>query len=277
MVAGIESTELQLTSDIGTEPIVCHHDSCVSTPLIVMHWKIKLIPIYPSNLETTWRCTISNVALSLKMPRIKNKSIHYEAIFTLLTLGYTLMDRANELSFTVQRKILIAIGDVSTYVGGYGDGASMKSSGLASSLGNNTIIDGGGHDHGLNSTSIGSGGATKQGGVANATSRLFKKSSNMSSKAAKNSNTIGEFTDYLNNEDLAGMDHQLTTAADLYCRAAGVFEYVVQEMIPRWNESKSAVVTPLAKDSHGSNKKSGTETSRPVDVQTSVVSAHIRY
>jgi hypothetical protein len=202
--------------------------------------------------------------------------MHYEAIFTLLTLGYTLMDRANELSFTVQRKILIAIGDVSTYVGGYGDGTSMKGSGLVSSLGNSTLSDGG-HDRGLNSTSIGSGGATKQGSVANATSRLFKKSSNTSSKAVKNSNTIGEFTDYLNNEDLAGMDHQLTTAADLYCRAAGVFEYVVQEMIPRWNESKSVVVAPVAKDSHASNKKSGSETSRPVDVQTSVVSAHIRY
>ncbi|KAG0047344.1 hypothetical protein BGZ89_000837 [Linnemannia elongata] len=241
LVAGIESTELQLTNDI----------------------------------ETTWRCTISNVALSLKMPRIKNKSIHYEAIFTLLTLGYALMDRANELSFTVQRKILIAIGDVSTYVGGYGDGTSMKGSGLTSSLGNSTLSDSGGHDHGLNSTSIGSGGATKQSGVANATSRLFKKSSNTSSKAAKNSNTIGEFTDYLNDEDLAGMDHQLTTAADLYCRAAGVFEYVVQEMIPRWNEFKPAVVISV-KDSSASNKKAGVETSRPVDVQTSVVSAHIR-
>ncbi|KAG0375495.1 hypothetical protein BGX24_009021 [Mortierella sp. AD032] len=241
LVAGIESTELLLTNDI----------------------------------ETTWRCTISNVPLSLKLPRIKHKSIHYEAIFTLLTLGYTLMDRANELSFVVQRKILVAIGDVSTYVGGYGDGTSMKGAGLASSLGNSTSNDNIGHDFGLNSTSIGSGGGTKQS-VANATSRLFKKSTNTSSKAAKNSNTIGEFTDYLNDEDLTGMDHQLTTAADLYCRAAGVFEYIVQEMIPRWNEAKPVVVILTGKEPPASNKKTGAEASRPVDVQTSVVSAHIR-
>ncbi|KAF9102011.1 hypothetical protein BGX29_005066, partial [Mortierella sp. GBA35] len=242
LVAGVESTELQLRNDI----------------------------------ETTWRCTISNVALSLKMPRIKHKSIHYEAIFTLLTLGYALMDRANELSFTVQRKILVAIGDVSTYAGGYGDGTSMKGAGVTSTLGNSTISDGGGHDLGI-STGIGSGGNTKQS-VANATSRLFKKSSNTSSKAAKNSNTIGEFTDYLNDEDLAGMDHQLTTAADLYCRAAGVFEYVAQDMIPRWNEAASGAVVNPVRDAlaPGSNKKQGAETSRPVDVQTSVVSAHIR-
>ncbi|KAF9921358.1 hypothetical protein FBU30_008633 [Linnemannia zychae] len=239
LVAGIENTELQLTSDV----------------------------------ETTWRCTISNVTLSLKVPRIKHRSIHYEAIFTLLTLGYAIMDRANELSCAVQKKILIAIGDVSTYIGGYGDGTSMKGTGLVSSLSNSTVSDSGGHDLGLNSSSIGSGGITKQ----SATSRLFKKSSNISSKIAKNSNTIGEFTDYLNDEDLAGIDQQLTTAADLYCRAAGVFEYIVQEMIPRWNETKPAINMPIIRDTPISNKKVSTgETSRPIDVQTSVVSAHIR-
>jgi hypothetical protein len=185
------------------------------------------------------------------------------------------MDRANELSLAVQRKILIAIGDVSTYVGGYGDGASMKGVGLSSSFGNSTASDSSGYDVGLNSMGIGSGGGTKQN-VANVTSRLFKKSSNTSSKAAKNTNTIGEFTDYLNDEDLTGIDHQLTTAADLYCRAAGVFEYVVQEMIPRWNEAKPVVIIPIIRDSPVSSKKTGAEASRPVDVQTSVVSAHIR-
>ena len=68
----------------------------------------------------------------------------------------------------------------------------------------------------------------------------------------------------MNDEDLAGMDQQLTTAADLYCKAAGVFEHVVQEMIPKWNEAD--------KDS----KKLTPESARPVDVQTSVVSAHVK-
>src|SRR5689334_14151865 len=77
-------------------------------------------------LETTWRCTISNLALTTKQPRVKQKSIHYEAIFTLLTLGYVLMDRANEYSNAVQKKIQIAIGDIPNYPGFHsGEGASL--------------------------------------------------------------------------------------------------------------------------------------------------------
>ncbi|KAI1317502.1 hypothetical protein EDD11_008309 [Mortierella claussenii] len=255
LVAGIENTELRLSSEVGT----------------------------------TWRCTMSNVALSSKQPRVKHKSIHYEAIFTLLTLGYVLMDRANEYSQAVQKKIQVAIGDVSTYAGGYGDGSSMAGSG---------------HHHSSSSSNSGSGSgsgasalvaSTAPSSASGAGSRLFKKSisTSLPSKSAKNSNTIGEFTDYLNDEDLVTIDHQLTTAADLYCKAAGVFEYVAQEMIPRWNESAAAAqqesggpsvagitvgksLLSSSSSSSSSSKKAMSETSRPIDVQTSVVSAHIR-
>ncbi|KAG9324002.1 hypothetical protein KVV02_007324 [Mortierella alpina] len=244
LVAGIDSAELRLTSDV----------------------------------ETTWRCTISNLALTTKQPRVKQKSIHYEAIFTLLTLGYVLMDRANESSNAVQKKIQIAIGDIPNYPGFHsGEGASLGFIGNGSS----------GSSHSKSNSSSSSnhhsvGGSSSPGSVgvsgsvsaaaAQAGSRLLKKTGISSSsamisskKSTKNpSNTVGEFTDYLNDEDLAGMDHQLTTAADLYCKAAGVFEHVVQEMIPRWNDA--------AQDS----KKMTPESSRPVDVQTSVVSAHVK-
>ncbi|KAF8959552.1 hypothetical protein BGZ46_001749 [Entomortierella lignicola] len=232
-------------------------------------------------VETTWRCTISNVALSSKQPRVKQKSIHYEAIFTILTLGYVLMNRANEYSQAVQKKILVAIGDISNYVGGYGDGSSMA----------------GNHTHHNNSNNGSSGGSVaaaalssgpgSAGSSSGGTSRLFKKSSSStSSKSSKNPNTIGEFTDYLSDEDLAGIDQQLTTAADLYCKAAGVFEYVVQDMIPKWNKYLAAATvqayeassdgnTPLKAPS-SATVKALSESSRPVDVQTSVVSAHIK-
>ncbi|KAF9113799.1 hypothetical protein BGX27_000769 [Mortierella sp. AM989] len=229
------------------------------------------------------------VALSSKQPRVKQKSIHYEAIFTILTLGYVLLDRANEYSQAVQKKILVAIGDVSNYVGGYGDGSSMSGSGP--------------HPDGTSGSSSGSSGsgfsaaavaaAALSSGPRNAgsnggggASRLFKKSSSnpTASKSARNSNTIGEFTDYLSDEDMAEIDHQLTTAADLYCKAAGVFEYVAQEMIPKWNRYLAAV-TVAQETSSGSvgtkapssaTVKALSESSRPVDVQTSVISAHIK-
>ncbi|KAF9988489.1 hypothetical protein BGZ65_002975, partial [Modicella reniformis] len=133
---------------------------------------------------------------------------------------------------------------------------------------------GGGHGIGSNGGSSGTGSGGGGGGG------LFKKST--SSKSAKNSNTIGEFTDYLNNEDLAAIDHQLTTAADLYCKAAGVFEYIAQEMIPKWNKSMAAAVVLNHESNTGSHSgtslslgktssssaaalKSLSESSRPVD------------
>ncbi|KAF9949309.1 hypothetical protein BGZ70_001831 [Mortierella alpina] len=257
LVAGIDSAELRLTSDV----------------------------------ETTWRCTISNLALTTKQPRVKQKSIHYEAIFTLLTLGYVLMDRANEHSNAVQRKIQIAIGDVPNYPGFHsGEGASLgfmgSGSGISHSKGNNSDSSSSNNNNNNNnnnsSSSNSAGGSSSQGSIGisgsvsaaaavQAGSRLLKKtaksaSSAMSSKKSSKSpsNTIGEFTDYLNDVDLTGMDHQLTTAADLYCKAAGVFEHVVQEMIPKWNDAPE------------DSKKITSESSRPVDVQTSVVSAHVK-
>lgn len=230
--------------------------------------------------ETTWRCTISNLALTTKQPRIKQKSIHYEAIFTLLTLGYVLMDRANEYSNAVQNKIQIAIGDIPNYPGFHsGEGASLGF--VSSSSGHSHSKSSHNHTNSNNSNNAGSSpGSTGLGGsvsaasaaAAQAGSRLLKKTgisssaiSSASKKSTKSpSNTIGEFTDYLNDEELAGMDHQLTTAADLYCKASGVFEYVVQEMIPKWN------------DAPNDSKKLTPESSRPIDVQTSVVSAHVK-
>ncbi|KAG0257531.1 hypothetical protein BG011_003917 [Mortierella polycephala] len=243
LVAGIESTELRLINDV----------------------------------ETTWRCTMSNIALSSKQPRVKQKSIYYEAIFTFLTLGYVFMDRANECTQAVQRKIQLAIGDESTYVGGYGDGSSLVGTGIGhtnSSSGHHGVRSGFGSSGDIGHGSGGGGGGT---GISvlkskhGAATRLFKKGlSSASSKSSKSSNMIGEFTDYLSDEDLAGIDHRLTMAADLYCRAAGVFEYVVQEMIPKWNDA--AIVAGEDKES----KKAVSEMSRPIDIQTSVVSAHIR-
>ncbi|KAG0350039.1 hypothetical protein BGZ54_004076, partial [Gamsiella multidivaricata] len=270
VVAGIENTELRLTNEV----------------------------------ETVWRCTMSSVSLSSKQPRVKHKSIHYEAIFTLLTLGYVLMDRANEYSHTVQKKILVAIGDISSYAGGYGDGSSMVGShihhsGIAGGSGSGI---GGGAGSGLGSGSGSGGGASSGGshGVGAATSRLFKKGTSSTPspfKSTKNTNTIGEFTDYLNDGDLAAIDHQLTQAADLYCKAAGVFEYVVQSIIPRWNKSLVAdfmqdttgdvgstsgtldlgkTSSSLSSVTAANAKKVLSESSRPVDVQSAVVSAHIK-
>ncbi|CAO3571370.1 unnamed protein product [Mortierella alpina] len=252
LVAGIDSAELRLTSDV----------------------------------ETTWRCTISNLALTTKQPRVKQKSIHYEAIFTLLTLGYVLMDRANEHSNAVQRKIQIAIGDVPNYPGFHsgeaaslgfiGSGSGISNSNSGSNSNNNT------NNHSSSSSSSnGAGGSSSPGSMGvsgsvsaaavQAGSRLLKKTAKSASSAISSkkstkspSNTIGEFTDYLNDTDLTGMDHQLTTAADLYCKAAGVFEHVVQELIPKWNDAPE------------DSKKITPESSRPVDVQTSVVSAHVK-
>lgn len=203
---------------------------------------------------------------------MKQKSIYYESIFTLLTLGYVLMDRANETSQAVQRRIQIAIGDVSTYTGGYGDGSSMSGSGINSSgVGNS-----GGNGAGLGHHSSGSTDAS--GSSGSSTSKLFKKRSKSSTKSG--SNMIGEFTDYLTEEDLAGIDQQLTSAADLYCKAAGVFEYVTQQMIPRWNQRIASVTAALASSSTATVPaglgKIVPESARPVDVQTSLISAHVR-
>ncbi|KAF9898911.1 hypothetical protein BX616_003461 [Lobosporangium transversale] len=266
LVAGIENTELELSNEV----------------------------------ETTWRCTISNIALSSKQPQVKHKSIHYEAIFTLLTLGYVLMDRANEYAQSVQNKILIAIGDISSYGKGHGEGSSS----VGANHGANNTIHGSGSIPGSSSAtsssefSIGisnssnansgnsSSGGSSGGGGGNSASRLFKKSS--SNFSAKNSNTIGEFTDYLTDDDLAAIDHQLTTAADLYCKAAGVFEYIAQDMIPKWSNnshitSTATAIVTTTQDVAGlnvnkslSSKKFTPESIRPVDIQTSVVSAHIR-
>ncbi|KAF9187736.1 hypothetical protein BGZ51_001121 [Haplosporangium sp. Z 767] len=185
-----------------------------------------------------------------------------------------------------KRKIQSAIGDVSTYVGGYGDGSSMAGTGIGQTNSNSTsysisssnhhgVGSGFGSSGDIGDGSGGGGGGTGIGVLKSkrgaAAARLFKKGlSSASSKSSKSSNTIGEFTDYLSDEDLAGIDHRLTMAADLYCRAAGVFEYVVQEMIPKWNDA--AVAAGEDKES----KKNVSEMSRPIDVQTNVVSAHIR-
>lgn len=204
------------------------------------------------------------------------------------------MDRANELSQAVQKKIQVAIGDISSYLGGYSDGSSSATgsgsgnninsiSGLGMGSGGHSGGSGGG---GVSSSSSVSGNGSGSGGKVGG---LFKKGHSIGSKSAKNANTIGEFTDYLNDEDLAAIDHQLTTAADLYCKAAGVFEYVAQEMIPRWNKSMAAavVIHESSIGSHGSTlgkalsstaaaMKALSESSRPVDVQTCVVSSHIK-
>ncbi|KAF9425388.1 hypothetical protein BGZ94_007571 [Podila epigama] len=229
------------------------------------------------DIETTWRCTSSNpVPLSTKQPRVKQKSAYFECVFALLTLGYVFMDRANEYSQAVHKKILIAIGDVSTYTGGFGDGLSMGGSGSSSST--NNSINNSDKTRSSSSTSSGILGigigthvtntAISGKSLSAATSKLFKKGS--SKKGTSSSNTIGEFTDYLTEEDLAGIDHQLTTAADLYCKAAGIFEYIVQDIIPKWNEC-----TLGSAQNTGTGGKGG-EASRPVDVQTNVISAHIK-
>jgi len=228
----------------------------------------------PLVVETTWRCTLSNAALSSKQPRVKQKSIYYESIFTLLTLGYVLMDRANEASQSVQRRIQVAIGDVSTYTGGYGDGSSMAGSGLNSTGPHSIGSPGTGGSGGSHHSSSGSADGGSGGSSSSAASKLFKKGSSKS----KTNNTIGEFTDYLTDEDLAGMDHQLTTAADLYCKAAGVFEYVTQQMIPRWNQRIASVTAALAASNAApvGLGKIVPESARPVDVQTSLISAHVK-
>jgi len=185
------------------------------------------------------------------------------------------MGRANEFAQAVQKKILVAIGDISSYTGGYGDGTSA-----ASGAGNGSASSHNGIGSGSGGGSGGSGGGGGGGG-------LFKKSSS-AAKSTKNPNTIGEFTDYLNDEDLATIDHQLTKAADLFCQAAGVFEYIAQEMIPRWNKSMAAAVV-IQESGSGSQTlglgkplsssaavKALSESSRPVDVQTCVVSSHIK-
>ncbi|KAF9346139.1 hypothetical protein BGX26_002367 [Mortierella sp. AD094] len=206
-------------------------------------------------------------------------------------VGYVLMDRANEYSQAVQKKILVAIGDVSNYAGGYGDGSSMAASGNHRNSTGSSVS--GGSGTGLSAAAVAAaalsaGPGSTGGGSSGGTSRLFKKSSSnlTPSKSAKNPNTIGEFTDYLSDEDMAGIDHQLTTAADLYCKAAGVFEYIVQVMIPKWNRYVAAATVQAHEASSGSGVgikapssatvKALSESSRPVDVQTSVVSAHIR-
>ena len=201
---------------------------------------------------------------------MKQKSIYYEAIFTLLTLGYVLMGRANESAQAVQRRIQIAIGDVSIYTGGYGDGSSLAGSSL------NSSGSGSGSGQGHHTSS----GSNDSGSSGSAASKLFKKGSKSSSK--NGSNTIGEFTDYLTEENLAGIDQQLTSAADLYCKAAGVFEYVIQQMIPRWNQRLASVTAALASSSSSTTASiSGVgklipESSRPVDVQTNLISAHVK-
>ncbi|KAF8988029.1 hypothetical protein CPC16_008396 [Podila verticillata] len=216
-----------------------------------------------NEIETTWRCTLSSpVHLSTKQPRVKHKSVYYEYVFTLLTLGYVYMDRANEYSQSAHNKILVAIGDVSTYTGGYGDGSSMAGPSINYNAG--SAISAGVASGMAGSSS--STSSTSKSSSSSTASRLFKKKSSIM-KGSASSNTIGEFTDYLTEEDLAGIDHQLTTAADLYCKAAGIFEYVAQDLIPKWSESGLGA-------SGGSGK--GTDAAHPVDVQTSVVSAHIK-
>lgn len=197
---------------------------------------------------------------------MKHKSVYYEYIFTLLTLGYVYMDRANEYSQYAHNKILVAIGDVSNYTGGYGDGSSMAGTNVNYNSGsavNSGIASG---MAGSSSNSMASTTKSLSSSSSSTASRLFKKKSSII-KGSAVSNTIGEFTDYLTEEDLAGIDHQLTTAADLYCKAAGIFEYVAQDLIPKWNESGLGAAGGSAK---------GAETSRPVDVQISVVSAHVK-
>lgn len=193
---------------------------------------------------------------------MKHKSVYYEYVFTLLTLGYIYMNRANEYSQFAHNKILVAIGDVSTYTGGYGDGSSMAGTSINYNAGSAVSA---GVASGMAGSSNSTSNTSKNSSSSTA-SRLFKKKSSIM-KGSASSNTIGEFTDYLSEEDLAGIDHQLTTAADLYCKAAGIFEYVAQDLIPKWNESGLGA-------SGGSGK--GTDAARPVDVQTSVVSAHIK-
>ncbi|KAF9579919.1 hypothetical protein BGW38_003633 [Lunasporangiospora selenospora] len=190
----------------------------------------------------------------------------------MLTLGYVLMDRANEYAHSTQRKILIAIGDLSAYAAGDGSSIVGSSSPMTATASVASSASG-----------LGSGISGPKSSKPSAASRLFKKSSSTSgsssSKGSKsNSNTIGEFTDYLTDEDLARIDQQLTMAADLYCRAAGVFEYIAQELIPRWNSS--LVVLPKATDGSDVAAAPGgkvqSESSRPVDVQSCFVSAQIR-
>ncbi|KAG0352112.1 hypothetical protein BG005_008395 [Podila minutissima] len=219
-----------------------------------------------NEIETTWRCTLSSpVHLSTKQPRVKHKSVYYEYVFTLLTLGYVYMDRANEYSQYAHNKILVAIGDVSNYTGGYGDGSSMAGTNVNYNSGSAVSS---GIASGMAGSSSNSTGSTAKGSssASSTASRLFKKKSSII-KGSATSNTIGEFTDYLTEEDLAGIDHQLTSAADLYCKAAGIFEYVAQDLIPKWNESGLGAAGGSAK---------GAEASRPIDVQISVVSAHIK-
>ncbi|KAG0036966.1 hypothetical protein BGZ82_003387 [Podila clonocystis] len=219
-----------------------------------------------NEIETTWRCTLSSpVHIASKHPRVKHKSVYYEYVFTLLTLGYVYMDRANEYSQYAHNKILVAIGDISNYTGGYGDGSSMAGTNVNYNSGSAVSS---GIASGMAGSSNSTGSTTKSlsSSSSSTASRLFKKKSSII-KGPAASNTIGEFTDYLTEEDLAGIDHQLTTAADLYCKAAGIFEYVAQDLIPKWNESGLGAAG-------GSTK--GTEASRPVDVQISVVSAHIK-
>ena len=60
-------------------------------------FKLKMLYIeFFFNLETSWRCTLSDSVLK-KKPRVSCKGIYYELTFNLLTYGYACSDWATSI------------------------------------------------------------------------------------------------------------------------------------------------------------------------------------
>ncbi|KAG0260038.1 hypothetical protein DFQ27_003764 [Actinomortierella ambigua] len=202
--------------------------------------------IKSGEIETTWRCTLSNTILSSKQPRVKNKSIYYEAVFSFLTLGYVHMNRAREHVLRAQTVLFKATGDPSVSSSldgsdslGIGIGAGSGGTGGSSGTTNLGVSLSGGSG---TATSIGSSSGGSGAGGGNDNDHHHHHHSSSSRKAAKlaGSSLVGDWIDHVRDEDMAQIDMALKTAAELYCRAAGVFSYIVDDLIPRWNAYQSS-------------------------------------
>ncbi|KAG0227724.1 hypothetical protein BGW42_002743 [Actinomortierella wolfii] len=289
--------------------------------------------IKSGEIETTWRCTLSNTILSTKQPRVKNKSIYYEAVFTFLTLGYVLMDRAREHVLGAQTVLLRATGDPSvsstdgTEAAHLGLSIGAAGSGIGSGIGGSSSHSGA-NMSGTSTTpssstpssvsrffrkessSLGGSGASGGGGGHTSSNSSNSGGENELNKKAKlaGSSLVGDWIEYVRDEDMAQIEATLKMAVDLYCRAAGVFSYIVEDILPRWNHYHSSsqtksgssigaggagtapsalsigtisglpVLTAAAdQDSRSSSGSSAThESSRPIDVQTAMIASHIR-
>ncbi|KAF9166769.1 hypothetical protein DFQ26_006983 [Actinomortierella ambigua] len=181
-----------------------------------------------------------------RQPRVKNKSIYYEAVFSFLTLGYVHMNRAREHVLRAQTVLFKATGDPSVSSSldgsdslGIGIGAGSGGTGGSSGTTNLGVSLSGGSG---TATSIGSSSGGSGAGGGNDNDHHHHHHSSSSRKAAKlaGSSLVGDWIDHVRDEDMAQIDMALKTAAELYCRAAGVFSYIVDDLIPRWNAYQSS-------------------------------------